>query len=140
MTECEFGLNPITVYHRNHPRPPSRDASCSQLPQMIHMWCATANFCIMCVCVYVQICKQFQYTTLYQFQMFTKVAYTYESNVFSMFACKHAEASNITSHHQSLEIFVRAASILSNSDPTLANYKTSLTYMICEQLQHWCRK
>ena len=54
--------------------------------------------------------------------MFTKVAYTYESNVFSMFACKHAEASNITSHHQSLEIFVRAASILSNSDPTLANY------------------
>ena len=60
--------------------------------------------------------------------MITKVPHTYESNVLSMFVYKHAEASNIPI----IPIFVRAASILSNSDPTFANYNTShltLTYV-----------
>ena len=57
--------------------------------------------------------------------MITKVPHIYESNVLSMFVCKYAEASNIPIIRN-----VRKGSfLLSNSDPTFVNYKTSLTYM-----------
>ena len=50
LSECESGLNPITVYHCNHPRPPLRGR------QIVAEKCAKHMCARMCVCVCVNVC------------------------------------------------------------------------------------
>ena len=50
LSECESGLNPITVYHCNHPRPPLRGR------QIVAEKCAKHMCAHMCVFVFVLMC------------------------------------------------------------------------------------
>ena len=47
LSECESGLNPITVYHCNHPRPPLRGR------QIVAEKCAKHMCACVCVCLFL---------------------------------------------------------------------------------------